>query len=107
MTSRADRSSRSQGTWLTRRLFPWQRPSTESTSSWKICTIDSSQSQFKLVIQWNLSIVVAHGPEINGCNREVAALKKCLVYGICQLGLKLSGCNKEVAALHSDHYTQV
>ena len=52
--------------------------------------------------------MVAHGPEINGCNREVAALKKCLEYiEFCQLGLKLSGCNKEVAALHSDHYTQV
>ena len=34
----------------------------------------------KMVVQWNLSIMVTHGPEINGCNREVAALKKCLVY---------------------------
>ena len=38
------------------------------------------------IIQWNLSIVAAHGPEINGCNREVAALKKCLVYGILPIG---------------------
>ena len=41
--------------------------------------------QFK-ILQWNLSIMVAHGPEINGCNREVAALKKCLVYGILPIG---------------------
>ena len=39
-----------------------------------------------LLVQWNLSIMVAHGPEINGCNREVAALKKCLVYGILPIG---------------------
>ena len=38
------------------------------------------------LVQWNLSIMVAHGPEINGCNREVAALKKCLVYGILPVG---------------------
>ena len=37
-------------------------------------------------IQWNLSVMVAHGPEINGCNREVAALKKCLIYGILPIG---------------------
>ena len=40
-------------------------------------------------------------------NREVVALKRCLMYGVCQLGLELTGCNKEVAALHSDHYIQV
>ena len=39
-----------------------------------------------LLVQWNLSIMVAHGPEINSCNREVAALKKCLVYGILPIG---------------------
>ena len=39
-------------------------------------------------------------------NREVAALKRCITYGVFHLELELSGCNKEVAALHSDdHYT--
>ena len=46
-----------------------------------------SHYQFQLFsLQWNLSIMVAHGPEKNGCNREVAALKKCLVYGILPIG---------------------
>ena len=51
--------------------------------------------------------MVTMGPKISGCNREVAALKRCTIYGVCHLELELSGCNKEVAALHSDHYTQV
>ena len=68
----------------------------------KVCVLKKNN------IQWNLSIMVAHGPEINGCNREVTALKKCLEYmEFCRLGLNLSGCNKEVATLQSDHYTQV
>ena len=44
---------------------------------------------------------VTHGPGINDCNREVAALKRCLMYEVLpQSGLELTGCNKEVAALH-------
>ena len=39
-----------------------------------------------------------------GCNKEVAALKRCRMCGVRHLELELSGCNKEVAALHSDHY---
>ena len=59
------------------------------------------------MVQWNLAIVVTHGPSSSGCNREVAALKRCAAYGLCHLEPKVSGCNKEVAALHSDHYRQV
>ena len=30
--------------------------------------------------------MVTHGPDINGCNREVAALKRCLMYGVLPIG---------------------
>ena len=51
-----------------------------------VATNDPIAARPAVPIQWNLSIMVAHGPEINGCNREVAALKKCLVYGILPIG---------------------
>ena len=31
------------------------------------------QVVFECEVQWNLSLMVTHGPEINGCNREVVA----------------------------------
>ena len=59
-------------------------------------------------LQWNLSIAVTHGLTICGCNREVAALKRCIMCGVCHLELELvNSCGKMVAALHSDHYMQV
>ena len=32
-------------------------------------TIIHNGRKCPMVLQWNLSIMVAHGPEINGCNR--------------------------------------
>jgi hypothetical protein len=51
-----------------------------------------------------------YGPQIIDCNREVAALKRCVtvMYRALPLGActqALSSCNKEVATLHSDDYT--
>ena len=49
-------------------------------------------------------ITVTLGPMISGCNREVAALKSCAMYGVLPLAWSLnymyiSGCNKRVAVL--------
>ena len=52
----------------------------------KLLMVYSALQSLVFAVQWNLSIMVAHGPEINGCNRVVAALKKCLVYGILPIG---------------------
>ena len=37
-------------------------------------------------VQWNLSVAIALGPIIRGCNREVAALNGCIMYGVLALG---------------------
>ena len=37
-------------------------------------------------LQWNLAIVVTHGPRSSGCNREVAGLKRCAVYEVLSFG---------------------
>ena len=38
------------------------------------------------LLQWNLAKTVTYGLKVHGCNRVVAALKRCVVYGVLPLG---------------------
>ena len=41
--------------------------------TWHMHVLNHAHYWPEVIIQWNLSIVVANGPQICGCNREVAA----------------------------------
>ena len=59
------------------------------------------------LIQWNLSIRVAYGPQICGCNREVAVKQRFKYRPLYYKWPEVGGCNSEVAALQSNHFTEV
>ena len=49
-------------------------------------------------VQWNLLKMVTDWPEVDGCNREVAALRHVQCMEFDHIELKLNGCIEEVAA---------